>query len=422
MKNYVLILSFFLTFKSLGQTITTIEFEGNKKSKEIFLRQNISICEGQVYDSLQVEESVQLLKNTNLFFQVESTVQRNSTGGISVTFQVEEVITIFPIIANGGSSERLNFTLGVSDIHFRGRGETIGLVYQYYDRHSIKFYQITPRHKNNVTGHEIFLGKYSTIEPLYFSNGSSAPFDFDNYHLSLGGYYWITRFLNFKLGGMLMQENYKNRGDDINSPDFIIAPGQRFNLFKYQLRSELSWKKIEYHFERRKGHSNLLHLEWIETPIYSGATFLKIMNQFKFYQKFGERHNVLLKNETGIASNRESPFSPFVIDDFVNVRGIGNRIARGTALTSFNSEYLFTAIKHPWFFAQIVAFFDLSYLRPAGTNFIDMFQSQNTYTTAGLGMRIHSRKFYNSVLRFDYGINLKDTQRGGFVIGLGQYF
>ena len=422
MKFYLLLIVGLSAFSSFGQSISSIQFKGNKKSKELFLRQNIVVSEGEKYDSLMVAESAQLLRNSNLFFNVESKVEPLNDGNFRVTFILEEVITIFPILANGGSSERLNFTLGVSDIHFRGRGQTIGLVYQYYDRHSFKFYQITPRHRNNKTGHEFFLGKYSTIEPLYFANGSSAPFNFDNYHLSLGGYYWLNRFLTYKLGGMLMQETYKNREVDVNSSDFAIAPGQSFNLFKYQVRMQLEFSKIEHHYEKRAGQYNLLHLEWIETPIYSGATFLKLTNQFRQYVKLGERHNLILKNETGIASNNESPFSPFVIDDFVNVRGIGNRVARGTALTSFNSEYLFTAIKHPWFFAQIGAFFDLSYLRPAGEKIGNIFQENNTFTTGGLGIRLHSRKYYNTVLRLDYGVNLQDTQRGGFVIGLGQYF
>jgi outer membrane protein insertion porin family len=414
---------FLLLCSSLGfsQVISTVQFEGNKKSKEVFLRQNITLQEGEVFDSLKVQESAQMLRNTNLFFNVDVKVDSLKDGNFGILFQLEEVITIFPIIANGGSSERLNFTLGVSDIHFRGRGETIGFVYQYYDRHSFKFYQITPRHKNNKTGHEIFMGKYSTIEPLYFANGSSSPFNFDNYHLSLGGFFWFNRFLVYKLGGMLMKENYKNVGNDVNSSDYSIASGKSFNLFKYQVRMQLELRKIEHHYEKRAGQYNLFHIEWIETPIYSGASFLKMTNHFKQFLKFGERHNFIIRNETGIASNNESPFSPFVIDDFVNVRGIGNRVARGTAMTSFNSEYLFTFIKHPWFFAQMGVFFDLSYLRPAGEKIEAIFNASNTFTTAGLGLRLHSRKYYNTVFRLDYGINLKDQKQGGFVIGLGQY-
>ncbi len=421
MQKFSLLIFLLTTLFSYSQTITSIRFEGNKKSKEVFLRQNIYIQEGDKFDSLKVEESAQLLRNTNLFFDVQLKTTALSQKKIEVVFILDEVITIFPIIANGGSSSRLNFKLGASDIHFRGRGQTIGFVYQYYDRHSFTFYQITPRHKNNRTGHEVFLGKYSTIEPLYFTNGETVPFNFDNYHISAAGYYWWNRFLVSKVGGMLMQEVYKNRGDDINTSDWDFEPGQVINLFKYQVRTQLELQKTQYHYERRSGIHNLLHAEWIETPVYSDATFLKISNDLKYMTKFGKRHNLILKNTTGVASNKKSPFSPFVIDDFVNVRGIGNRVIRGTGLTSFNSEYLFTVLKHPLCFVQLASFFDLSYIRPPGGTLADVFKSDNTFTTAGFGLRFHSRKWYNTVFRVDYGINLKDPSKGGFVFGLGQY-
>jgi outer membrane protein assembly factor BamA len=422
MKGISFLLFLMLWSTAQSQVISKISFEGNTKSKEVFLRQNIALTEGDVYDSLTLEDNIQLLRNTNLFFDVSAIVLSINEKYVQVIFQLEEVITIFPIIANGGSSERLNFTLGVSDINFRGRGQTIGIVYQYYDRHSLKLYQITPRHKNGRTGHEVFLGKYSTIEPLYFKDGTSAPFDFDNYHVSAAGYFWLNRFLVSKLGGMLMKETYKNRSDSVNNSDFAFLPNQKIKLFKYQVRAQLEYKKVEYHYERRSGIHNLFHTEWIETPVYSGGTFLKFNNDFKYFLKLGERHNLLLKNTSGIATNNDSPLSPFVIDDFVNVRGIGNRPARGTAILTFNSEYLFTAIRHKYFFIQTGVFADLSYLRPPGASFEALFESQNTYSTAGIGMRIHSRKWYNTVFRLDYGMNLKDSSKGGFVFGLGQYF
>lgn len=422
MRGIPFLLFLVLFSPAYSQVISSIQFEGNKKSKEIFLRQNIAISEGDIYDSLRLEESIQLLRNTNLFFDVSAIVFPNNSENVNIIFQLEEVISIFPIFANGGSSERLNFTLGVSDINFLGRGQTVGIVYQYYDRHSLKLYQITPRHKNGKTGHEMFLGKYSTIEPLYFKDSSSAPFNFDNYHVSAAGYFWLNRFLVSKLGGMLMRETYTNRSDSVNNSDFLFLPNQKVKLFKYQIRAQLEWKRVEYHYERRAGFYNLFHTEWIETPVYSGGTFLKFNNDFKYYLKFGARHNLLLKNTLGIASNNDSPLSPFVIDDFVNIRGIGNRVARGTAIMSFNSEYLFSIVRHKYFFVQTGVFADLSYLRPPGAQFAATFEANNTYSTAGFGMRIHSRKWYNTVFRLDYGFNMKDTSKGGFVFGLGQYF
>jgi outer membrane protein insertion porin family len=338
-----------------------------------------------------------------------------------VTFGLLEVITIFPIVANGGSSVKLNFTLGVSDINFRGKGNTLGIVYQYYDRHSLKVYHIAPRHLNNLTGHELFLGNYSTIEPLYFDD-QKAFFNFDNYHLSSALFLWLNRYWKFSLGGALFYEKYANRADNVATTNYTILPGKKFDFFKYQFRSGVNYKNLEHIYERKKGVWNQLNVESIVTRNYAGATFLKLTNELKLYLILGKRHNIFFRQYLGIATNNNSPFSPFVIDDFVNIRGIGNRVARGTALFTFNTEYLLTVIKTNWFYAQIATFYDLGFQRPPGEKFTDSFSAINTFQTAGLGFRLQSRKYYNTVFRLDYGWQLNDLMKGGFVIGLGQYF
>jgi outer membrane protein assembly factor BamA len=417
----ILSLLFFsvFSFLSFGQMIERIEFEGNKKCKESFLRMQLGCREGDIYDSLKVEQDAQFLRNTNLFFEVTYRLDQANENSIGVTFLLNEVITIFPIFANGGSSEKLNFTLGVSDINFRGKGNTLGLVYQYYDRHSFKIYHIAPRHLNNKTGHELFVGKYSTIEPLYFAN-QKAFFNFDNYHLSSALYFWLNRFWKINLGGALFYEKYANR--DVEVMDYSILPGQQFDFYKYQIRTGGSYKNLEYIYERRKGLWNKLDAESIVTRNYPGATFLKLTNELKTYFVLGKRHNILFRQYSGIATNNNSPFSPFVIDDFVNIRGVGNRIARGTALFTFNTEYLFSVLKTNWFYAQLATFYDLGYQRPPGAKLDESFSAINTYQTAGFGLRLQSRKYYNTVFRFDYGFQLNDLSQGGFVVGLGQYF
>jgi len=403
------------------QVVSNIQFEGNKKSKESFLRMQLDIKEGSFYDSLILEQNIQFLRNTNLFFDVSYRLDSINDREIKVTFLLSEVITIFPIIANGGSSEKLNFTLGLSDINFRGKGNTLGIVYQYYDRHSVKVYHISPRHLNNRTGHELFVGKYSTIEPLYFDN-KKAFFNFDNYHLSSAVYLWLNRYWKLSLGGALFYEKYANRSEVIMSTNYNVIPGQKFDFFKYQIRTGANYKNIEYIYERKKGIWNQLNGESIVTHNYPGATFLKLTNELKSYFILGQRHNIFFRQFSGISTNNNSPFSPFVIDDFVNIRGIGNRIARGTALFTFNTEYLFTVLKANWFYAQVGAFYDLGYQRPPGLKLEDSFSANNTFQTAGLGLRLQSRKYYNTVFRFDYGWQLNDLSKGGFVIGLGQYF
>lgn len=403
--------------KQIGQ----IQFEGNIKSKETFLRQQLNFHEGFVFDSVLVESNAQFLRNTNLFFEVTFRIDLLDEKLVRVVFILDEVLTVFPILANGASSVKLNFTLGISDINFRGKGNTVGFIYQYYDRHSFKGYHVAPKHQNNKTGHELFIGKYSTIEPLYFEN-QTADFNFDNYHVSSAIYLWLNRYLKLSTGGALFYEKYKNRNVLLPFIDNNISQGQLFEFFKYQARAGLHFNKVQCLYERRNGLVNELKVEGIITKNYSKATFLKWTNEFKSYLAIGRRHNVLFRQFSGISSNNASPFSPFVVDDFINIRGVGNRVARGTAQFSFNLEYLFSLLKTKWFYIQVASFYDLGYQRPPGAKLIDSFAGTNTYQTLGIGMRMQTRKYYNTIIRLDYGWNLQDILKGGFVVGLGHFF
>jgi hypothetical protein len=61
-------------------------------------------------------------------------------------------------------------------------------------------------------------------------------------------------------------------------------------------------------------------------------------------------------------------------------------------------------------------------IRPGGSSLNKLFNNQNIYSSAGTGIRIHLFDFYNVIFRLDYGINIKNPERGGIVIGMNQYF
>jgi hypothetical protein len=124
----------------------------------------------------------------------------------------------------------------------------------------------------------------------------------------------------------------------------------------------------------------------------------------------------------GTATNKVSPFVPFVLDNYITVRGVGNRVSRGTAEATLNLEYRHTLLENSRGALQGVVFTDLSAWRPAGSPYSDMLLKKNNVTFLGLGVRLHLRKLNNFILRLDYGQSVTNSGRQGFVIGAGQYF
>lgn len=407
----------FLEFNANSSVISSVSFEGLTHTKEEFLFQLISCKEGEYYDSTMVKQDEQTLKNLNLFFSVSSKTNYDSISNqIDLTFMIKEAKYIYPIASIAGFRNQLKIQAGLNNINWRGRNQTIGFLYQYYDRHSFSAYQKTPRHKNSKVGHDISISKYSTIEPLYFKDTSSN-FDFDNYSVSLTGKYWFNPKFNLDVGGMLMYENYLQ----LDNAELDL-PGKEFNFFKYQIKASLTYNSIDRHYEFLQGLKLNLYSESIQTKNYPMASFFKLKTSINYYKKVKNKGNLALNHTLGIATNNPSPFSPFVLDGFLNIRGIGNRVSRGTAENIINIEYRYTLINKKYFLIQGVVFTDIGSLRQAGDKLESLFSPTAMNYYSGLGVRMHSKFFYKTIFRIDYAVNLQDINQGGISFGLGHFF
>ena len=407
----------FLEFNAHSTVLSSVSFEGLTHTKEDFLFQLITCKKGLDYDSSVVKEDEQILKNLNLFFSVNSNFRYDSISNqIDLTFIIKEAKYVYPIVSVAGFKSQLKIQAGLNNINWRGRNQTIGFLYQYYDRHSFSIYQKTPSHKNGKTGHELSLAKYSTIEPLYFKDTSSN-FNFDNYSISIIGKYWFSPKFNLDFGGMLMYENYLQ----LDKAELDL-PGKEFNFLKYQIKSSLTYNSIDRHYEFLDGLNFNLYAETIQTKDYPMASFIKLKTTLKYYKRIKNKGNLAFNNSFGIATNNPSPFSPFVLDGFLNIRGIGNRVSRGTAENIINIEYRHTILNKKHFLVQCVGFTDIGSLRQAGDELSSIFSPTAMNYYSGLGLRLHSKFFYKTIFRVDYAVNLEDIDQGGFSFGLGHFF
>ena len=418
MTRFCLILTilFFSLSNGWTQQIDSIKFNGLTKTNPEYLTALIECKVGSELDSMIVEQDVQTLKNLNLFFSVDYSRHINPNGNYNLTFEIVEAVYLYPILSVSGFKGQLKIQAGANQINFLGKAQSIGFQYQFYDRHSFSLFYTAPKHSNGKTGHEIALNKYSTIEPLYFSDTVSN-FNFDNYSASLGGFYWINQKFRLGLGGMYMYETYhKLDKADMEFTDDVLL----FN--KFQVRFQANFNSINQHFEFRDGISVSLFTETIQTQGTPEASFFKAVTEIQYFKRIGKKGNVGIQNRIGVSTNNFSPFAPFVLDGFMNVRGIGNRVARGTGELIINTEYRHTLLKKKYFILQLVALSDFGSLRPPGGDISSVFKRDNLNVFVGGGLRLHSRLIYKSIFRLDYAINPIDPHQGGFTFGLGQFF
>lgn len=411
-----IIITIICTLQSAAQIIDKIEFEGTIKTSESYLKSLMTSQNGDLFSDSTWTQDLQFIRNTNLFFDV-SYSKRTDNDSLVLIVHCKESKYLIPIFDLSAIQGNLKVQIGGNNINWLGKGYTLGGFYQYYQRHSAKIYNVCPRHLNGKTGHELIIGSNSTIEPLYFEEGKRN-FKYDNYALSIGGYYWITNFHRISLGGMLMKEDYENIDEDIGS----FPLGYALSLKKYQIRTFFEYKRVNLSHQLFEGFYCKLYTEYIKTKDYQEATFLKFIANVKYFLKIGSAGNLASNIVFGVATNNNSPFSPFVLDSYTNVRGIGNRVARGTAQGIINLEYRHTIWTTNLFFLQSNIYADYGALRTPGQKLTTMFESENSYLYTGLGLRLQTRKVFNVVFRFDYGRSVKQSKSNGFVFGINQFF
>lgn len=117
-----------------------------------------------------------------------------------------------------------------------------------------------------------------------------------------------------------------------------------------------------------------------------------------------------------ITSNSASPFAPFVLDSRVNIRGVGNRLDRGTAQLILNLEYRQTRFRTNKFAAQSGLFSDSETCRNLGGSLKDLCDKNQFRQFVDAGFRLIYKKVFISIIRVDYGTALWNLNQSGVAV------
>ena len=393
------------------QSISIVGFTGLTKTKESFLRQYINVAVGEKYDSSELVNDRQRLLNLGILGEVEIQLQ-NIESNVKVTFACREMINTLPIFALGKTADTFWCRAGLQSLSLSGRGDKLFAYYQYYDRHSFYLNYATDRIGNSRWGTTVSLIKWATVEPLNSESGLSN-YNYTNYT----GYVSAVRFLTFRetldFGVGFFNERFEaQRMQDNELVD--IVQGEK-------LLSKLIFKSnhLNYNAFYVDGVYNQLNVEFIHS-LDEVQNFVTVFNDFRYFKQVSKRFNWANRLRTGIATNDENPFAPFVLDSYLNIRGVGNRVDRGTGSAVINTELRYTLFDQRTLAAQGIGFFDFGTWRKPGGSFNDFTKSENMRAFSGIGFRLIYKRAFDTMLRIDYGYDY--NKNTGLVIGIGQYF
>lgn len=400
-----------------ASSIDEIEIEGNQKNKTDFLLRFIMAAPGSIFSDSLVQRDIQQLKNISAIADAEYRIDSSGVN-IKLIYKVTEVKTLLPIVNFGGIEGNFWWKAGFTDINFLGKGQTLSAYYQNNDRrHSGQIYYRQPYIKSSKWGYSISLTKWASREPLYFPEGTVL-YDYDNNSIGLTGIrrFGFKRMLEF--GGTYFVEKYAKSEQQFSD---VTAGPTSLRIPKLLSKLEYSENTLNYHAFYLDG------LAWrVTLQNVFNSNDQSIFNSLQFegvnYNRIRQKGNLAIRLKLGISSNSDSPFAPFVADSHVNLRGVGNRIDRGTAQAVLNLEYRQTVVESSNWGGQLVLFSDLGTWRNPGGKIEDLWNPDQFRHFIGGGFRIINNKFYGAILRVDYGIDIYNKKQKGLVIGLGQYF
>ncbi|WP_438710970.1 FtsQ-type POTRA domain-containing protein [Aquimarina muelleri] len=414
----ILYIVFFITCISFGQekVISEIRIQGNNKTKTASILKLTTIKKGNALDSLQIEKDIKRLKRlpsiAHAYYQVNTKEE-----GYEVVYGIEENFTIIPSVnVYTTNNDEFAFRLGLYEFNLMGRNITLGAIYQNDIYSSYEANLRAPFLFGKNLGIALNYSNLTTQEPVFLENGT-ADYKYNNTSYEILGLYQFNLQNRIELGINYFNEEYtyKTGATADGVPlDFDV------NKLLYKLIHE--YDNLDYDYQYVSGFKSVFNMQYVISTEDILPDFIIGWNDFLYYKRIGKKGNWASRLRLGLATNDDSPFAPFAVDNNLNIRGVGNTIDRGTGVIVLNTEYRHTIYEKDWFVLQSNVFVDGGSWRNPGGDFGDFGESQNFRIYPGVGLRFMHKRIFNAIFRIDYGHGITENATNGFVFGIGQYF
>ena len=417
-RRYFSLLFFLILTMGFAQEnlVSEIEINGTKRTKVSFLKKLIALKPGMVLDSTIIKNDINRLKRLPAISYADYEV-RSLNDTYQVEYIVEENFTLIPF-ANlfSSSNDDFAFRVGLQEFNFLGKNITLGGFYQYDRFNSYGFSIRAPYLFSRKFGLAFNHNNFTTQEPVFF-DGTTADYKYNNKGFEILGLYEFNFKNRIELGFSLFTEDYEYLSGATNNQ----VP-QELNVDKHLIKLIYEYNDLKYFYQYIEGFRSILNFQYVGSTDANLPEFLIGFNDFTYFHRIGKKGNLANRLRLGLASNVETPFAPFTVDNNLNIRGVGNRIDRGSGAIVFNTEYRHTLIDRNWFVLQSNVFIDGGTWRNPGGGFGDFADSQNIRVYPGVGLRFMHKKIFNAIFRIDFGYGITKDSSNGVVFGIGQYF
>ncbi|WP_282050593.1 outer membrane protein assembly factor [Maribacter aquivivus] len=403
--------------KGQDVTVAELQFSGTKRTKVSFIENLVDVREGMLLDSVLMNRDILRLKRLPSISHAYFNVNILPDETCNVEYVIEENFTLIPF-ANlfSSSNDDFAFRIGIQEFNSFGRNITLGAFYQYDNYSSFGLSVRAPYLFSNKLGLAVNYNNFTTLEPVFFQD-DTADYKYNNTGFELLGLYELNFKNRIELGFSFFTEDYEY----INGATSASVP-LNLNVDKHLFKFIYDHNSLDYFYHYLEGFRSQLNLQYVGSTNTNLPEFLIGFNDFTYFKRIGDRGNWANRLRLGLASNVDSPFAPFTVDNNLNIRGVGNTIDRGTGMVVLNTEYRQTLIDKNKFVLQGNVFIDGGTWRNPAGGFDDLLKSENLRIYPGVGLRFMHKRIFNAIFRIDYGYGITKDGDNGIVFGIGQYF
>ncbi|WP_379952949.1 outer membrane protein assembly factor [Dokdonia sp. R78006] len=413
---YILLMLYCSMSNAQEGIVEDFTIHGNKKLKTSFIKLISDLRVDSPLDSTLLEVDIIRLKRLpavrHAYYQVIP-----SYDNYEVRYYIEENITINPQLnVYTTNDDEFAFRIGLYEFNTLGRNIAFG---GFYQRDIFNSYGVNLRAPflfNNKLGVAINAQRLTTQEPVFLDEGT-ADYKYSNTSFEILGLYAINFKHRVEAGVNLFNEKYEYLAGATSA-----GVPQEFNVDKILLKGIYEYNALDYYYQYISGFRSTFNVQHVMANDRRLPDFTIWWNDFQYYTRVGDKGNWANRLRVGLASNADSPFAPFSVDNNLNIRGVGNTIDRGTGVIVINTEYRHTLVDKESFVLQGNVFVDAGSWRNPGGDFDDFGDDQNLRVYPGLGLRFTHKKIFNATFRIDYGYGITPNSTSGFVFGVGQYF
>jgi len=413
MKLRILLTVLFLIGNSYGFAeqndlrIKEIKIQGNERTKEQVIRQEIKIKENEPFNTKRIEEDIQRLKNLEIFDSVNyKTEYDEMTKGIKVVFEVKENWPLFPDVDFGSEGEKSYWEIGIYEHNFLGDNERLGLWYGEKDNGAFYGFEF---HQPRICGSMYLIGlsihKEMSDEKEYKEGRliSSYQKEGNEGNIKIGRK--IDDMRNISLSFNTKNETFIL---DKKSPGSSPIPknGKTNSLILGGEYGRIDVKATQL-FE---GSRYSLSVENAGRYIGSDFDFTKLNFEHKYFIKMDKNENVCWRILGGKGWELKMQHR-YELDNFL--RGNLAYQFKGDKIAIFNTEYRQEIIDNTLWMLQGVGFTDIGNVW--GEKFGKLKMS------AGIGLRLVFKSIIDIPFRLDFICGISGLE-GNVSFGFGQFF